>query len=55
MILRKIKQIGGITLGGRNSNKLKFANDTVFIAETEKSLTRYIKCRCNKQRREKLN
>ena len=38
MILRDIEGIGGITVGGRNIKNVRFADDTVFVAETEKEL-----------------
>ena len=38
MILRDIEGIGGITVGGRNINNVIFAEDTTFVAETEKEL-----------------
>ena len=38
MIWRDMEVIGGITVGGRNINNVRFADDTVFIAETEKEL-----------------
>ena len=36
MVLRDIEGIGGITVEGRNINNVRFADDTVFVAETEK-------------------
>ena len=36
MILRDIEGIEGITVGGRNINNVRFADDTFFVAETEK-------------------
>jgi hypothetical protein len=37
-ILRDIENIGGIVVEGRNINNVRFADDTVFLAETEKEL-----------------
>ena len=38
MILRDIEGIGGITVRGRNINNVRFADDKIFVAETEKEL-----------------
>ena len=38
MILRDIEGIGEITVRGRNINNVRFADDTVFVAEIEKEL-----------------
>ena len=38
MIISDIEGIRGITVGGRNINNVRFADDTVFAAETEKEL-----------------
>ena len=37
-ILREIENIQGISLGGRNINNLRYADDTVLIAQSEQSL-----------------
>ena len=38
MILRNIKQIEGVIVGGNNINNLRYADDTVSIADSEESL-----------------
>ena len=42
MIVRDIKGTGGITVGGRNINNVRFADDTVFVAEIEKELQKIL-------------
>ena len=38
MILREIEELHEVPINGRNINKIKYADDTVLIAETENDL-----------------
>ena len=38
VILREIEDINGVRLGGHNINDIRYADDTVLIAESEKDL-----------------
>ena len=38
MILRSIEEMKGIIVGGVNINNIRFADDTVFLAESEEEL-----------------
>ncbi|GFR73979.1 hypothetical protein ElyMa_005743300 [Elysia marginata] len=42
MILRELDNIQGIGLGGHNINNLRYADDTVLIAQSEQSLQKML-------------
>ena len=42
MILREIKDNEGISVGGKNINKFRYADDTVLISTTEGILQRIL-------------
>ena len=38
IILRKVEELHGVVINGRNVNNIRYADDTVLIAETERGL-----------------
>ena len=38
IILREVEELHGVVINGRNVNNIRYADDTVLIAETEKDL-----------------
>ena len=38
IILREVEDLHGVVINGRNVNNIRYADDTVLIAETEKDL-----------------
>ena len=41
-IFRQIDELPGVKIGGRNINNLRYADDTVLLAETEKDLQKIV-------------
>ena len=38
LILREVEELHGVVINGRNVKNIRYADDTVLIAETEKDL-----------------
>ena len=41
-IFRQIDELPGVKIGGRNINNLRYADDTVLLAETEEDLQKIV-------------
>ena len=41
-IFRQIGELPGVEMGGRNINNLRYADDTVLLAETEEDLQKIV-------------
>ena len=44
IIMREIKELEGIRLNGYNINNIRYADDMVFVADSEKKLQGLLKC-----------